>query len=205
MANLPTGIINNISFGPARVYMKTWTGGSADTPEVDVGFIGDDGVSLEIGSEKKNITQGNPQLINYSFTQTQSVNIIFSSIQWDFTNFKKALGSGNVTDAVSADLTGSTCFIEFSFGGDPLNEFTAIMIEHQMSVSSNTLWIYGWKCQSESGFTVPFGQDEHTFEYNFNTLRSTKDWGGIDLTENGYLVAMRRHLTSNQKYDGDTV
>ena len=203
MANLPTGIINNISFGPARVYMKTWTGTSGDTPTVDVGFIGDDGVSLEIGSEKKNIMQGNPQLINYSFTQTQSVNIIFSSIQWDFTNFKKALGSGNVSAVDSGDFTAS-CFIEFSFGGDPLNEFTAIMIEHQMAVSSNTLWIYGLKCQSERGFSVPFGQDEHTFEYNFNTLRSTKDWGAQDLTENGYLVAMRRSMQNNQKYDGDT-
>lgn len=204
MANLPTGIINNISFGPARVYMKTWTGGSTDTPTVDVGFIGDDGVSLEIGSEKKNIMQGNPQLINYSFTQTQSVNIIFSSIQWDFNNFKKALGSGNVTPEGSSDITAS-CYIEFSFGGDPLNEFTAIMIEHQMAVATNTLWIYGWKCQSESGFTLPFGQDEHTFEYNFNTLRADTDWGGQNLGNNAYLIAMQRELQPNQKYDGSFV
>lgn len=204
MANLPTGIINNISFGPARVYMKTWTGGSTDSPTVDVGFIGDDGVSLEVGAEKKNIMQGNPQLINYSFTQTQSVNIIFSSIQWDFTNFKKALGSGNISAEGSSDVV-SNCFIEYSFGGDPLNEFTAIMIEHQMAVPGNTLWIYGWKCQSESGFTVPFGQDEHTFEYNFNTLRADKDWGGTGLTENGYLIGMRRKLTSKQKYDGTSL
>lgn len=197
MANLPNGIVNNISFGPARVFMGTWTGGSSDTPTVDVGFIGDDGVSLEIGAEKKNIMQGNPQLINYSFTQTQSVNIIFSSIQWEFENFQKALGSGKYTGASSTN-----CFTQYQFGGDPLNEYVTILIKHEMAVSSNTLWIYGWKCQSESGFTMPFGQDEHTFEYNFNTLRCDKDWGAQDLGAHRKLIMMRRHLTSKQKDDG---
>lgn len=199
MANLPTGIINNISFGPARVFMKEWTNHttSGGSPTVDVGFIGEDGVSLEIGSEKKAIRQGNPALINYQFTQQQSCTISFSSIEWEFENIQKALGSGKYVNGTA------TCYLSFSFGGDPLNKSIGVMVKHEMAVSSNTLWIYGWKMQSDAGFTAAFGQDEMNMEYTFQALRADKDWGdSAALSYEEKLFAIRRMLTTNQKNDG---
>ena len=44
--NTPSGLINNITFGPAKVYIGTFTEGSSlNTPSQDVGFISEDGVS----------------------------------------------------------------------------------------------------------------------------------------------------------------
>ena len=65
--NTPSGQINNITFGPAKVYIGLHSDTSPCTPTQDVGFISEDGVSVELASEKKNINQGNPYLIEYSF------------------------------------------------------------------------------------------------------------------------------------------
>ena len=89
--NFPSGTTNAISFGPARVAIKA----GLNTPDFttdDVGYIGEDGVSIEMTSEKRDITQGNPRLIEYSFTQAQSVTIGFTSIEWSVTNFARATG-----------------------------------------------------------------------------------------------------------------
>ncbi len=182
--NMPVGSTDNISFGPAKVYMGAWASGSGVSPTIDVGYIGEDGVSIELTSEKKNITQGNPQLVEYSFVQTQSVMINFTSIQWNFENFRFALGAG-VTAGPADALT-------FSFGGDPINILTAVHIEHEMAVTGNTLDIYAWKCQSESGFSIPLGQDEHQFEFSFTVLRADTDWNDVTLPKEQQLLRMKR-------------
>jgi len=178
--NIPTGSTNNISFGPARVFM----GAAGTTPTTDVGYIGEDGVNIELTSEKKNIVQGNPALIEYSFVQTQSVMVNFTSIQWDFDNFKFALGAGVTTSGGGVNT--------FSFGGDPINILTALHIEHEMAVTGNTLNIYAWKAQSESGFNIPLGQDEHQFEFSFNLLRASDSWDGAALPAEQQLLKIER-------------
>ena len=124
--NTPSGQINNISFGPAKVYIGTWTGGSTDTPTVDVGYISEDGVSIELASEKKNINQGNPYLIEYSFIQSQSAMIKFTSIQWNMQAFVFALGAGRTYNNNTAGDYPSwgnvECTLIFAFGGDPINK-----------------------------------------------------------------------------------
>ena len=97
--NMPSGSVSDISFGPAVVYMGPWKDSTSYTtgvtPTTDVGYISEDGVSIELASEKKNIMQGNPKLIEYSFVLQQSATINFTSIEWDFDNFARALGAGN--------------------------------------------------------------------------------------------------------------
>ena len=168
--NIPTGSTNNISFGPARVFMKVWSAGAMVTPTDDVGFIGEDGVTLEMTSDKKNIQQGNPYLTEFSFVQAQSATISFTSIMYNFENFRLAMGAGTTTFSAAAET--------FAFGGNPLNTETAIKLQHEMAVTGNTLDVYAWKTQSESGFSIPFGSDEHGFDFSFRCIRSLTDWGG---------------------------
>ena len=164
--NVPTVTTSDISFGPARVFI----GAAGSTPAVDVGAITEDGVSVEITSEKRTISQGNPRINYYTFTQAQSVMVGFTSIEWDFENFASALGAGATTTSGSADT--------FSFGGDPLVDEVALHVQHYMASSGNTLNVYVWKATSEQGITMPFGQDEHQFEFKFSAIASNTDWAG---------------------------
>lgn len=199
--NKPTGSTNNISFGPAIVSMCDWVDvssvGATNREQflVDVGYIGEDGVNVELTSEKKNIVQGNPQLIEYSFVTTQSVNISFTSIEWDFDRFVWALGAGSTTTANTG--TGTMTTLSFFFGGNPLNTECQIMLQHKMASSGNTLLLKAWKCQSESGFAIPFtATEEHSFEFNFIVLGSDYDWYGSALGAEESLIKFERLSTT---------
>jgi len=178
--NVPTITTNDISFGPAVLYL----GPSGQTPTVDVGAIAEDGVSIEMSAEKKVITQGNPKLNVYTFTQAQSVMAKFTSIEWDFMNMGRALGAG-------ATHSSGT---ELRWGGDPLVEELALHIQHYMAVTGNTMNVYLWKCVSESGVSPSFGADEHSFEYSFQALRSTIDWASVALPATEQLLKFKRDV-----------
>ena len=177
--NIPTVTTNDISFGPAVLFL----GAAGTTPSVDVGAISEDGVSLEITSEKKYISQGNPRLNIYAFTQAQGAMVKCTSIEWDFTNLVYALGAG--ATSVGTDLV-------FRFGGDPLATEVALHIQHYMAVSGNTMNVYVWKAQSDAGVSVGFGQDEHSFEYSWTAIRSTTGWAGETLGEKYQLLRLVR-------------
>lgn len=180
--NVPTITTSDISFGPAVLYM----GNSGSTPTVDVGAISEDGVSVEVTSEKKYITQGNPKINIYSFSQAQSVMLKVTGIEWNFTNLSYALGAG--ATSVSSDAE------TFAMGGDPLISTVALHVEHYMAVSGNTMNVYVWKANSDSGISASFGADEHSFEYSFTALRSTTDWVGGTLGPKEQLVKFERVL-----------
>ena len=186
--NIPTITTNDISFGPARLYIgtSTYAGVAGDTPTVDVGAIAEDGVSLEISNEVKSIMQGNPRVQVYAFSQQSNVSIKVSSIEWNFTSLAYALGGG-VTTVSGTNET-------FAFGGEPAITEVALKVEHYMAISGNTMEIYVWKAQSNSGVSPQFGQDEHSFEYGFTALRATTDWAGDALAENEQLVKFNRVL-----------
>ena len=178
--NVPTVTTSDISFGPAVVFM----GASGNTPSVDVGALSEDGVSIEITSEKKYISQGNPKMNVYNFSQAQGVVVKFTGIEWDFTNLAYALGAGDTTSSASDDT--------FSFGGDPICTEVAIHIQHYMAVSGNTMNAYIWKACSSEGVSMSFSQDEHAFEYSFTALRSTTDWGSSSLGLKHQLIMLKR-------------
>ena len=189
--NLPTGQTNDISFGPAIVFM----GAVGHTPTRDVGYIGEDGVSLEMTSEKRVIMQGNPRQQVYSFQQQQNVNITFSSIEWDFNNFIDALGSG-VSASATALVAGGTGD-SFWFGGDPVNKTISMHIRHAMAVTGNTLDVYVWKAQSNGGVSFPFGADEHSFGYSFTAIAATTSWDNAALTTDKSLVMITRQTVAS--------
>jgi hypothetical protein len=180
--NIPSVNTSDISFGPAVMFI----GASGTTPTVDVGAISEDGVSLEISNEVKTIMQGNPRVQVYAFSQQSNVSMKVSSIEWDFTNLSYALGGG-VTTVTGTEET-------FAFGGEPAITQVAIHIRHYMAVSGNTMNVYMWTAQSNTGVAPQFGQDEHAFEYGFTAIRSTQDWAGATLPETEQLVKFERVL-----------
>ena len=180
--NVPTVTTDDISFGPARVYI----GAAGSTPTVDVGAITEDGVNIEITSEKRYIAQGNPRINYYSFTQAQSVMVGFTSIEWDFDNFSFALGAGNTTSSASEET--------FAFGGDPIAQQVALHVEHYMAASGNTLDIYVWRATSEQGITMPLGQDEHQFEFKFTAIASDTTWDDSSTSATEKLIKITRVL-----------
>lgn len=202
--NSPNGTTNNISFGPAKIFLDRWfprdgnneypSGtytGAGITPTTDVGFIGEDGVTLELTSEKRNIVQGNPQLISYSFATTQSAMFSFTSIEWNFANFQLALGAGSTDAPTDGSVNSDASY--FNFGGNPLNTIACMKMEHQMAQSGDTLNIYAWKVQSESGFSIPFSAtEEHKFEFAFQALLADYNWGGGDLPAEESLIRFER-------------
>ncbi len=180
--NIPTVSTDDISFGPAVMFM----GATGTTPTVDVGAISEDGISLEISNETKSIMQGNPRVQVYAFSQQSNVSVKLTSIEWDFTNLAYALGGGITTTSGTAET--------FSFGGEPAITQIALYIRHYMAVSGNTMHVYVWKAQSNTGVSPVFGQDEHSFEYGWTAIRSTTDWAGATLPETQQLIRFSREL-----------
>lgn len=175
--NFSNGSTSNISFGPAVVFL----GASGTTPTTGVGFIGnDDGVSLEMTSDKRDITQGNPKLVEYTFTQVQGVMAKFKSIEWDFTRLAWAFGAG-VTTVSGSEKT-------LAWGGDPLVTTLAMHIQHQRPVTGTTLNFYVWKCVAETPPNIMLGHDEHSFDMAFKAQRAATGWDGGTLLYNQQLI-----------------
>lgn len=180
--NLPTVTRDDISFGPARLFL----GAAGATPTVDVGAISEDGVSIEFASEIKDIMQGNPKLIELAFIQSQSVTVKLTSIEWNFDNLKRALGAGTTS--------ASGTFEKFTFGGEPCPTELALHVQHQMCRSGDTMNVYVWRAVGDGNVTLPFTHDEHKFEYSYRAMRSATDWAGASLASDAQLVQILRQL-----------
>lgn len=180
--NIPSGSTNNISFGPGRVFL----GAAGATPTTDVGYISEDGITIEVQSERRDIVQGNPKLVEYTFSQTQGVMVNLTSIEWNLIGLSRIFGAG-VTTSTASEKT-------IAFGGDPLVEQMAVHIEHQMAVTGNTMNAYVWKAVSDTSLSIPLGADEHSFEIALKAQRSATDWNGAALAYNEQLVKFERVL-----------
>lgn len=180
--NIPSGTRDDISFGPARLFL----GAAGATPVTDVGFISEDGITVEFASEQRDIMQGNPKLIELTFIQSQSVMVKLTSIEWNFDNLSRALGAG--------DTSASGTFEKFVFGGEPCPTELAIHVQHQMCRSGDTMNVYVWRAVGEGSVSLPFTHDEHAFEYSFKAMRSATDWAGNSLPSDAQLIQILRQL-----------
>lgn len=181
--NVPSGSTSKISFGPAVVYI----GAAGATPTVDTGYIDNDaGVEITLSSKKRDITQGNPKIPLYTFSQEQNVMVKFSGIEWNQNNISYGLGAG--TTAVSGAELG------FTFGGDPIAKTCAIKIDHYMAVSGHTMTFYCWKAVSDGDIAIGLTHDEHKFPYQYKLQRSTTDWAGASLAYDKQIFKMAEIL-----------
>lgn len=181
--NLPSTTVNDISFGPAVVYV----GASGLTPTVDVGAITEDGVTFEVTSEKRDIMQGNPRTIEHSFAQVQGVKVSVTCIEWDFTRMQLAIGAGNTLASASLET--------WSFGGDPIVETVAVRVQHYMAQAAQTLDFRIWKARGDGPLSMPMGQDEHQFPHAWVAMRSSTNWAGVALSRDEQLLQIVRQLT----------
>lgn len=180
--NFPTGTPDDISFGPAVLFI----GAAGSTPSTDVGYISEDGVSLEFTNEMRTIMQGNPKLPIKKFSQAQGVKVKLTSIEWNFDRLHDALGAGNTS--------ASGTFEAFDFGGEPCPDELALHIRHKMCASGDTLNCYVWRAVGDGVTTLPFTHDEHKFPYSYEALQATTDWGGNALAYDEQLIQILREL-----------
>lgn len=180
--NVPSYTENNFSFGPGRLFL----GAVGATPTVDVGAITEDGITISPENTTKDIFQGNPKEIVYTFNQQQGVTIEATGIEWNFTNLAYALGAGNTTASGSEET--------FTFGGGPLTKQASIHVQHQMAVTGNTLDAYIWKAVSNGNPQLPFTHDEHQFAMSWKAQRATTNWAGGALSTDEELMKIVRVL-----------
>lgn len=178
--NIPTASDNDISFGPGILSL----GAAGATPTSDIGFITEDGVTIEMQSEKRTIMQGNARVPLYTFSQMQGVMVRCTGIHWNFTTFAQVLGAGTTSSGAG--------FEQFIFGGDPLVRRYACQVQHSMVQSGHTMYARIWRVVGEGGLTIPMGQDEHQFEYSLMAHRTTTDWASNALAAGAQLFALYR-------------
>lgn len=179
----PDGDSDNISFGPAIVYL----GPSGATPTSTIGYVGEDAITLEINGTKRDIMQGNPKTIEFSFTTEQHVKLNWSSIEWDQTQLQYSVGAGNTSASASLQT--------WSFGGDPIVETVAIRVQHYMAKAGDTLNINVWKARGDGAVSVGFSAEEHKFPASYEAMRSPTNWGGASLAYDEQLIQIVRQLS----------
>lgn len=178
--NIPAYTEGDFSFGPGRIFL----GAAGTTPSIDVGGITEDGITIDLESEKKDIMQGNPKLIAYTFSQAQGCMVKATGIEWNFDNFTRALGAGNTT-STGTEKT-------YAFGGNPIVERIALKVQHQMAVLGHTMNAYIWQAVADGNLSLPMGHDEHQFEYSWKGQRVTTNWAGGTLAFDEELIRLER-------------
>lgn len=181
--NVPSFTTSNFSFGPGRLFL----GAAGTTPTVDVGGITEDGVKIVMMNKKKDITQGNPKIPVYTFSQEQGATVSISGIEWNVTTLTYALGSGNTTSISASDT--------MSFGGDPLVDAVALHVQHYMASASHTLNAYVWRAVSDGDVEINLNHDEHKFPYQWKAQRATTNWAGGSLAFDEQILQIFRQKT----------
>lgn len=177
--NITTG---NISIGPGTIQI----GPSGTTPSSFIGAIGDDGVSIELSSEKVDIMQGNPQAIEHSLNQKQGVKLSLNSIEWNHRLLQYSLGAGTTSESASLHT--------FTFGGTPTVTTVAIQMTHLMPSGQTQTWRI-WKARGDGAVSVAFGNDPHQIPHAYQAMRSSTNWGGGVLATTDQLLQVVRNLT----------
>jgi len=180
MSNRPTVTTNDISFGPAVVYI----GETGSTPDTAFGSVDEDGVSVAITQEHGEVRQGGPSLLELDYVMKQDVEITLKGLEWDFDTLQRALG----TASTSSDGSGTY----LKFGGDATPDRLAIKIVHKMPQSGNTLEFYCWTCVPSGGLQFDFTQAHHKIDFKFKCLRSSTNWASVSLGEGEELIKVAR-------------
>ncbi len=178
------GLPNNVSFGPVVVYL----GPSGATPTQSVGYISaDDSFTLAITGTKRDIMQGNPKTIEFSFMPEQHVKVSWQGIEWNQNLLQYAVGAGNTqNDGVSLQT--------WTFGGDPIVQEVAIQAKHYMAKAADTLTLNVWKARGDGDVSIGFTAEEHKFPSGYEAMRSATNWGGTALGATAQLFQMTRTL-----------
>lgn len=158
MTSYTTG---NFSLGPCVVKI----GPTGATPSLDLGAV--ESVSLELNTDVERITQGTPRQPVFVLPAEESATLTFSGIEWNINNFVRGTGSGATESAT-----------KFTYGGGPTMQEFALLAEHAVLGSGDTISIRMWRVVPSGSFPVTMDDAVNTFEMTFDVLRTTTDWAG---------------------------
>lgn len=182
MANLPAGTADNISIGSGIVYV----GDSGATPSTDVGFLGDEGITLSHETEIVEVTAGFPRTPVRQFVQAVTVSIQFTSLEWNLALFKRSV-VGVLTVGATEEVLG--------VGIDACPEEVALQVQFCMPCTNDTIIINAWRAQTDGALEIAFsGDSPHSFNYNFKLLAASEDWATNPLAADESLYQIRRQL-----------
>jgi hypothetical protein len=180
LANVPSYNADNISLGPAIIYV----GLVGSTPTIDVGAVAEDGMEFSVAREFLEVNQGSPKVLIKQFVTGETVELTCNTIEWNLTNLTYALGTGVTTSTASVDT--------YAFGADPATTEVAVHVRHSLP-SGHTISIYMWRAQPTGEWNMNMAQDElHTFPFSFKALQATTAWDGSALPVGQQLFKVTR-------------
>lgn len=151
----------NFSLGPCVVF----TGATGATPSTDLGGV--ESVSFEINTEVERIEQGTPRQPVHVLPSAESATLSFTGIEWNINHFVRGTGSG-ATESQT----------KFTYGGKSTMQEFAVLAQHAVLGSGDTIDIRLWRCVPLGSFPINMDDAKHTFEMQFDVLRTTTDWAG---------------------------
>lgn len=180
MATTPDGTVNNISIGSGLVLI----GDSGATPATDVGYLGDEGITLSYETEIVEVTVGFPRTPVRQFVQSVSASLQFTSLEWNLSQFARAL-TGVYTDSPTQECLG--------VGLDACPDEVALQVQFCMPCVGDTIVINIWRAQTDGALEIAMqGDNAHSFAYNFRILLAQQDWDGADLDPEEGLFQIKR-------------
>ncbi len=172
--NIPSYDTSRISLGQSIVYM----GLAGATPTTDVGAVRA-GASIAITRNMTDVNQGTPATLIARFVPSETAVITLTGIEWNLTNFIRALGAGSVTTSGTEET--------LKFGGSITVTDVSLKLVHQMP-AGGTVEVDIWKANGDGTLTLPFSEDVHEFAYSFNAILASTDWASNVLSEDEQLL-----------------
>lgn len=180
----PAGTVDNISIGSGIVYR----GLAGVTPATDVGYLGNDGITLAYETETVAVTVGFPAVPVRRFVSSVNARVQFQSYEWNLANFEAAVTGSLVTTTTTETL---------SVGLDACPDEATLKIEFQMPCVNDTFEISCWRAQTDGALSVQLRNDApHTFDYNFELLLATEKWDATALDASAGLFEIVRTLAA---------
>lgn len=178
--NTPNGTVNNISIGNAIVLI----GDAGVTPADDVGYLAEDGITVGYATEMVDVAVGFPRTSVRRFIQSVTATLAFTSLEWNLTNFQRALiGTLNTTATLET----------LAVGVDACPGELTATVRFCMPCVGDTVYIDMWRIQSDGNLELNFdGANPHQFPYNFQILLAEEKWDATVLTADVGLFEIRR-------------
>jgi hypothetical protein len=167
--NLPVYDTDNITFGPAVIYI----GEVGSTPTTDIGAVRGN-TEITVAKEVLEIKQGSPQVIIKQYVMAQSARISFSSIEamGKLSILQAAFGAGEYAG------TPGTGVETLGYGGDVNLDEKSILVRHVLPNGATLDWCF-WRAQGKADTSAPFNETGETVvPMEFEVLDGLTDWAG---------------------------
>lgn len=167
--NLPVYDTDNITFGPAVIYLGT----VGSTPTTDIGAVRGN-TEITVAKEILEIMQGSPQTMIIQYVMAQNARVSFSSIEamGKLSLLQAAFGAGEYTG------TPGTGVETLGYGGDVNLAENSLLVRHVLPNGATLDWCF-WRAQGKADTSVPFNETGETvIPMEFQILDGLTDWAG---------------------------